>query len=106
MKLTIKNFDKRFNIRNWYVYDAQDKGTHYNFYLSDTFNSNDNAVVIIKREPTMLSQKVAVCFEVKIAYGKYDNIIYTEDVTLRGLEDKDIFWNAVENMIVNKINRP
>ena len=23
-----------------------------------------------------------------------------------GLKDKNIFWNAVENMIVNKINRP
>ena len=90
MKLTIKNFDKQFKIRNWEVYDTEDKGTHYNFYLCDSYDTNKHVVVIIKREPTMLSQKVEVCFEVKIAYEKYDNVFYTEDVSLKGLEDKDL----------------
>ena len=103
MKLTIQNFDKHFKIRNWEVYECQKYDTHYNFFLCDSNDTNKYVVVIIKREPTMLSQKVEVCFEVKIAYDTYGNVFYTEDVTLTGLKDKNIFWNAVENMIVNKI---
>lgn len=103
MKLTIQNFQKHFKIKNWEVYDVEDKGTHYNFYLCDSYNTNNHVVVIIKREPTLLSQKIQVCFEVKIAYETYGSVFYTEDVSLKAFKDKDKFWNSVEELILDKI---
>lgn len=103
MKLTINNFDKPFKIRNWEVYEAEDTGTHYNFYLCGSYNTNHHVAVSIKRTPTLVSQKIQVSFEVSIAYEKYGSIFYTEDVSLRAFKDKDKFWQSVEELIVDKI---
>lgn len=105
MKLTIKNYDKEFQIKNWEVYSGKiDNGSGTYQFLLRPVNSRldsgtDHCAVLIDRNPTPLNTKMHKTHTVKIAYKEFTKIIHNEDVGIGSFTDKNEFWNSVEQII-------
>ena len=109
MKLTIRNYKNEFKTKNWEVYMADDDSAHqpgyYEFSLAPYgHNASEyhHAALFICRTHTLLSDKINVCFKVKIAIGTYDKIIHEEDISLNSLRKKADFWQSVDDFITQK----
>ena len=109
MRLTISNYAEQFKTENYIMTDATEFSPHfadtYEFILKPNDSNSKHAAVYIERTPAPLTTKTEVCFKVRIAIDTYTNVVYEEDVTLRGLKDKQAFWDNVDNMIRLKSKR-